>query len=245
MEKQTACFIHCVSRAKRKTILWYRLSVSFRNFYQKAKDSENRLQSQNGSRNWKSNQFWLIGYSSIYVSFRPLFCCCCSCHCIVGYLTAVPPLSCLTGTKTLSLTLRRCLNWCLTKHHSLCELFTNCLRTVLALKFWMQNICKNIYCWAFLVRPSFTSGKLDAWLASRAFYAYNNNSNTTNNNRKQTCTALIFHIEWKHKALYNSASNTYTPTYAQTHTHAHLHAHTHTHTHTTHGRQKEKRLWKS
>ena len=54
----------------------------------------------------------------------------------------------------------------------------------------------------------------------------------------EICTALIFHIEWKHRALYNSNSNTYTPAQAHararacTHTHTHTHTHTRTHTHT-------------
>ena len=49
---------------------------------------------------------------------------------------------------------------------------------------------------------------------------------------KDISTALFFHIEWKHRALYNSNSDTYTPTYAHnTHTHTHTHTHKHTHTH--------------
>ena len=65
------------------------------------------------------------------------------------------------------------------------------------------------------------------------------------------CTALISHLVWKHKGLYNS--NTCRPTHthkhmhtracarararAHTHTHTHARTHTHTHTHTrTHAR---------
>ena len=38
---------------------------------------------------------------------------------------------------------------------------------------------------------------------------------------KEICTSPIFHIEWKHRELYNSSINTYTPTHACTHTHTH------------------------
>ena len=65
---------------------------------------------------------------------------------------------------------------------------------------------------------------------------------------KEICTAPIFHIEWKRRALYNSNSNTYTHSLAQTcthmcthahtcacmHTHTHIHTHTHTHHHHHH-----------
>ena len=76
---------------------------------------------------------------------------------------------------------------------------------------------------------------------------------------KEISTAAIFHIKWKHRALYNSNSNTYTPMHACMHPcthpcmHAHMHAHTkthtqththtnttHTHKHTTHRLQREK-----
>ena len=54
--------------------------------------------------------------------------------------------------------------------------------------------------------------------------------------RKDICTAHISHIEWNHRVLHNSTSNTYTPTkaytYTHTHTHTHTQRHTHTHTHT-------------
>ena len=52
---------------------------------------------------------------------------------------------------------------------------------------------------------------------------------------KEICTAPIFHIEWKHRALYNSKSNTYTST-MRTHTHACAHTYTHTHHSQTRGK---------
>ena len=42
-------------------------------------------------------------------------------------------------------------------------------------------------------------------------------------------TVPIFYIDWKHRSLYNSHSNTYTSTHAHRHTHTHIHTHTHTH----------------
>ena len=46
---------------------------------------------------------------------------------------------------------------------------------------------------------------------------------------EEICTAPIFHIEWKDRALYNSSSNTLAPTHAHACTGAHAHTHTHTH----------------
>ena len=54
---------------------------------------------------------------------------------------------------------------------------------------------------------------------------------------KEICTAPIFHVEWKRRALYNITNNTCT-------THARARTHTHTHTHTIYGWQRHRRLWK-
>ena len=58
-------------------------------------------------------------------------------------------------------------------------------------------------------------------------YSARKSSDVNNNDNKENSTASIFHIGWKHRALYNSNGNTY----IHTHTHAHKHMYTHTHTH--------------
>ena len=71
-----------------------------------------------------------------------------------------------------------------------------------------------------------------------------------NDKKKKISTVPIFHTEWKHRMLYNSNRNTYTPSHPHTHTHTHTHTHIythtytrthkHTHAHTTHGPQRQK-----
>ena len=71
-----------------------------------------------------------------------------------------------------------------------------------------------------------------------------------NNNNNENLYSTYLHIQWMHRALYNSDSNTYTPSHTHTCVRAHTyactractHTHTHMHTHAHHSWTTETRM---